>query len=300
MGKKYANPETNLNKLLASPVEAALNSADRLLRKKYGKKLLEFFYPVPPEKHTFSCFDGLSDVAYSAYTAEWISFSRHKPFLKFLSSLAAYLEYHSIKKYHPDKRAHAPYLDPVWKYLCGLDENAPVELWGDPLDESMEESLGSPNEDGPSSSVPRGRGMELETHKIRRLREESDAVMEMLKIESIPEFEDKTEHQNLLPSIDSTIGNTMGSTRQGFTDWAAGLDETALGCLELLSQGKGAELEAFARQRNTMAEIIIDEINAQFLGMEGDLLIEHGLDGEPIIQEEYKDEVLWAITFRNV
>jgi hypothetical protein len=48
-----------------------------------------------------------------------------------------------------------------------------------------------------------------------------------------------------------------------------------------------------------MAEFIIYEINAQFLLMEGDLLIEQSLDGTPQIQEEYKDEVLWALTFRN-
>jgi hypothetical protein len=49
-----------------------------------------------------------------------------------------------------------------------------------------------------------------------------------------------------------------------------------------------------------MAELIIDKINEQFLLEYDDLLINNQLDEEPVIQEEYRDEVLWAITFQSV
>jgi hypothetical protein len=284
LGKKYYTIETELQGLFTTAGDEALNHADRTLRKNYGKKLLEFFYPLPPQKQTFRCFEGLTDIGYSAYCAQWLSYSRHRPFLRFLSSLASFLEFKILKEIDPFKRGNAPYMDPAWKYLCGFDENAAIDIIGEPIE----------NDEPPS--ISNQYKIDLEEEKINRLRNESDAVMDMLKIETELSDEMPQASDERLPSA---LLIPAGKAHKTMADFIAGLDEAALNCLELLLQGKGSELETLARAHNAMAELLIDEINAQFLQQEGDLLIEQSLDEGPIIQEEYRDEVLWAITFRN-
>ena len=302
LGKQNPDSETGAGRLLAAAGDEALNSIDGFLRKKYGKKLLEFFYPIPPVKHTFSCFEGLSDLGYSAYTAEWVSFSRHRPFLKFLTSLGSYLEYDILKKNDPGMRGYAPYLDPLWKYLSGLGKNIPAELAGINAGEDEQDTIDLFDNQGCRTSLM---SINLEAEKISRLRDESDAVMEMLKVE-------KDISQNSAwqapAGIDTEVCDSViydgsqnrgGSVNQAMMDFVESLGLNAQDCLDLLSQGKGKELETFARNRNSMAEQLIYEINEQFLRLRGDILIDQSLDEGPVIQEEYRDEVLWAITFRS-
>ena len=285
LGKKVHRLHQDLGALLVADMEEALNRADRTLRKNYGKKLLEFFYPLPSVKKTFRCFDGLPDSGYTAYTVQWYSYSSHKPFLRFLSSLVSFIEYRLLKNAGNEKAGNALLL-PQWKNLCGFEESTP--------------------------ELPEQYRFNLETDKIQRLREESDAVMEMLKVEK--DLQDLNEPDNREAvisrpdpiksreplSIETQLASSAKNTgkRQSTADFIAALDGISLGCLDLLALDKSGELEDYARNNDTMAEFIIDEINQKFLREYGDLLI-NSLDEKPVIQEEYKDEVLWALTFRN-
>jgi hypothetical protein len=294
---RHGSNKSNLSQLLFNAGDEALNNLDRALRKYYGKKLLEFFYPLPPLKQNFSAFafinqktaSGFPDLGYSAYTAEWLSYSHHKPFTRFLDSLSAFLEYHVIKTVDPENRNSAPFLDPVWKYLCGFDETPPPEL----------EDLVLPKTEDHAADDS---WQQLEEDKIKRLREESDAVMEMLKIINLDyKFEDRGHFEAAArPAVPAIASPTIEEKAQpAMAQFVAGLDALYRNCLELLSQGKGQELESFARENNTMAELLIDRINEQFLSEYGDLLIENDLDQGPQIGKEYRDEVLWALTFQN-
>ncbi|MCL2478911.1 MAG: TerB N-terminal domain-containing protein, partial [Treponema sp.] len=254
-------------------MEDALNSADTNMRKTYGKKLLEFFCPLPSAERIFNCFDGLPDLGNSSYTAQWLSYSGHKPFRKFISSLSSFVEYRTLKKMGCRVRAvRQP--EPIWKKLCGFAEDPP--------------------------DVRKQFSMDFEPQKLDRLREESDAVMEMLRVEDDSrENEIRKNNDKIAEKISA---ETKAPDRRKSTDIAAfvnSLDKTARGCLDLLSQDKGSELENFARAGNGMAESIVDEINMRFLRECGDLLIANSLDGHPVIQEEYRDEVIWALTFQN-
>jgi hypothetical protein len=300
------NNDPSLSQLLFHAGDEALNNLDRALRKYYGKKLLEFFYPLPPLKESFVAFNdqdkgqktgsSFPDLGHSEYTAEWLAYSRHKPFVKFLDSLAAFLEYRVIKTVDPENRNSPPFLDPVWKYLCGFDDTPPPEL------EDLVLKTGSPSIDDFR--------LRLEEDKINRLREESYEVMEMLKIISEDyKFEDRGHKAAASPAIPDSIrqgtvrpqvcGSTIADKASAMAQFVAGLDSLSRVCLGLISQGKGQGLEALARENNTMAELIIDQINEQFLSEYGDLLIENGPGQVPQIGDEYKDEVLWALTFQN-
>jgi hypothetical protein len=61
--------------------------------------------------------------------------------------------------------------------------------------------------------------------------------------------------------------------------------------LRLITGEKGPEaLKNLAQQHHTMPELLIDGINARFLEVFGDLLIDT-MDGSPSIQSEYKAEL---------
>jgi hypothetical protein len=269
-----------------------LNTIDKFLRQSYGKKLLEFFYPLPPRKESIAAFEGLGGLGHSSYAAERLSFAAHRPFLSFLASLASFLEYRLLKEKGLNPPGNPPHLDPLWKYLAGLDDS----------DGPIPEELGLPQ-------------VELEREKISRLREESDAVRELLRVER--------EDENLppaasplapFPSPRSTSGSTLltppatscfsPSTLRPppspFSSFLESLSETERIALELIAGGGGRkELEELARKTGTMTELILDGINGRFMEDRGDLLLEISLDEEPRIQAEYRDEVLWALTFQN-
>ena len=226
--------------------EEYLNKSDMLLRKNYGKKLLEIFYPVPFARETFACFNGLSGMGYSSYTAEWPSFSSHKPLIKMLSSLSSVIEFYNR--------------------LLLLD-------------------------------IP---DRKLEAVKLSRLREESNEVMEMLKTDKYEEdFESGADFSHKGGMYPLRYTNESIKTHFSMQEFIESLDGTSLGCLDFISRGMNNEADAFARGNKTMIEFIIDEINRQFLGEKGDLLIENNPDEKFQIREEYRDEVIWALTFRN-
>jgi hypothetical protein len=253
-----------------------LNTIDRFLRQGYGKKLLEFFYPLPPRRESVTAFEGLAGLGHSAYTSEWLSFSAHRPFLSFLASIASSLEYRLLKETGFKPPGNPPHLDPLWKYLAGLDEKGapPPEELGLPL-------------------------VELEREKISRLREESDAVRELLRIE--PE-EDLPPHSGPPPrftfpspvaSLPSSLPSLHPSPSSPFSSFLDSLSETERRALELIVRGRGREdLEALAREKGTMAELILDGINGRFMEDRGDLLLEIAPGEEPRIHAEYRDEVL--------
>jgi hypothetical protein len=280
-----------------------LNAIDRFLRQSYGKKLLEFFYPLPPRKESAAAFEGLGGLGYSAYTAEWLSFSAHRPFLSFLASIAASLEYRLLRERGFRPPGNPPHLDPLWKYLAGLDEK------GSP----PPEELGLPQ-------------VELEREKIRRLRQESNAVRELLRIETgeegrafdlaagapvreaqgieaeIPEAlppvkdftGDKAEELKRIARLPRG-GNAPG-TSFSFPSFLESLSGSERAALELIAGGGGRkDLEELARAGGTMTELILDGINGRFMEGRGDLLLEISPDEEPRIQAEYRDEVLGAM-----
>jgi hypothetical protein len=250
---------------------AALNTIDRFLRQGYGKKLLEFFYPLPARKENAAAFEGLAGLGNSAYTAEWLSFSAHKPLLSFLSSVAAFLEYRLLREKGFKPPGNPPYLDPLWKYLAGLDEEgAPPP-----------EELGLPQ-------------VELEQGKITRLREESDAVRDLLRIEP----EEELPHSDppprfTFPSPFASLPSSPSPPDSPLSSFLEGLSGTERKALELIAQGRGRkDLEELARAKGTMTELILDGINGRFMEDRGDLLLEISPDEDPRIQAEYRDEVL--------
>ena len=256
--KKYIEDNNNMQALDFIPIltqesgvpridnqrfEELLNNIDIFLRKNYGKKLLEIFFPHPLLKETFTCFRGLPGMGYSSYTAQWPSFCSHKPFTKVLSSI-----------------------DEFYNRLLLLD-------------------------------IP---DQKLEAEKIKRLREESDAVMEMLKIDKYEENFEISELRSPGPEkILHDSSKKPVKTSFSMQRFIENLDGVSINCLDLISRNLSDEAENIARSNNTMLEFIIDEINRQFIEGKGDILIESSLDQRPQIQGEYKDEVLWALTFRN-
>ena len=237
--------------------EEIMNEIDIILRKNYGKKLLEFFYPVPPARESFDCTD-LSEKNL-VFIAEWLSYSRHAPFKKFLSMFSARLEHNALPK-----------------DLLELIGEAPVKKT-----EKFK--------------------INLENDKIDRLRKESEAVTGLLSVEK--DFDIKNESKDE-PHIKIKKTDFHQEKEQDDKKTIAGiiveLDRISLGCLELFVNGNG-DLDAYARDNGTMAQFIIDEINGIFIRDYGDLLIltDDNLDKKPVIQEEYRDEVLWALTFRK-
>jgi hypothetical protein len=253
-----------------------LNTIDRFLRQFYGKKLLEFFYPLPPQKETVAAFEGLAGLGNSAYTAEWLSFSAHRPFLSFLSSIAALLEYRLLKENGFNRLRSPPRLAPLWKYLAGLDDP------GDPAPEELD--------------LPQ---VELEKEKISRLRTESDAVRDLLHIEKeeeIPPSPFSTPNSSLLPPNSSLLtpnSSQLLTPNSSLHTFLAELSEPERAALELIAAGGGRkDIEELAREKGTMADLILDGINGRFMEDRGDLLLEISPDDEPRIQAEYRDEVL--------
>ncbi|GHU66020.1 hypothetical protein FACS189447_06060 [Spirochaetia bacterium] len=263
--------------LLDEAIESAINTADRALRSNYGKKLLEFFYPLPARKESFKAFEKIDGMGKSVYTAEWLSFSHHKPLKAFLGSLSVWIEHRLRKEKDFGPRENTPLLDPLWGYLSGLEQK--------PLQNNL---------------VTR---ISLESEKINRLREESDAVMELLKVENPQDYSDYGMEDLETPSsaiIFDNAAETAGKNNFSMTGFIDSLGEADKACLELIATNVSRkDIEELALGWGTMAEVIIDGINEHFMEEKGDLLIDNALDEGPLIQSEYRDEVLWALTFQK-
>ncbi|AEF82680.1 tellurite resistance TerB C-terminal domain-containing protein [Leadbettera azotonutricia] len=263
--------------LLDEAIESAVNTADRMLRSNYGKKLLEFFYPLPARKESFRAFEKIDGMGKNVYTAEWISFSHHKPLKAFLGALSVWIEHRLRKEKDFGPSENTPMLDPLWGYLSGLGQEPKAE-----------------------DSIVR---IELESEKIKRLREESNAVMELLKVENPLDYSEyRMENFETLSSAILLGDETEAGVKNNFSmpAFIETLGEADKACLELISAGASQkDIEELALGWGTMAEVIIDGINEHFIEEKGDLLIENTLDEKPLIQAEYRDEVLWALTFQK-
>jgi hypothetical protein len=65
----------------------SLSDLDRRFRRDWNRSFFEFFYPVKVKQDRFGAFEGCPGMGESSYTACWVSFSEHRPFLEVLRQL---------------------------------------------------------------------------------------------------------------------------------------------------------------------------------------------------------------------
>jgi hypothetical protein len=297
--------------------EIALNGIDRFLRERFRLRLFEFFFPPAPAAETVEAFPGMDGAGKSSYTIEGMRFSKSGPFLSFLEDLYRYAEYRfKIKKGLELKRG-APAIHEVWKELAcralDFEDRASVPAAGRGPADSGRRGLPAPadTEEYNPSPVPPLPPAGLSEAALERLRADSDAVLKLLRPPDAPLPE--------VPRPDGGEGTaaakrdkTGGGTRAGIPKPAGAkprlpskstlrsflenLDDTCRAALALVAEApeNGADLTrrlaALARAGNTMPELVIDRINAGFLEIFGDLLVDT-VDEAPSIQPEYREEV---------
>jgi hypothetical protein len=281
---------------LAGEVETALNQTGEYLQKNCHKKFFEFFYPslsVPLYITAFAPFDDLGE---SSYSAEWTRFSEHRPLKQFLGALTLYL-YSRLKgsAEWPSESAHGS--APPW--------NSGPHPWRRLIDEA----LGFPAEPDapPSPAAPPDKKaaapevFRIEAEKLPLLREESDMVRELLRIEADDVPESKTvekagkvstaEYAERRQEAAGEAGYAVDAPPEKTTGFFAGLDGTERAALSLIARnGTREELEALAKTEGTMPELLVDGINEKFQDRFGDLLIDTESE-RPVIQSEYEEMV---------
>jgi hypothetical protein len=251
-------------------VEIALGGIDRYLRGAWGLRFFEFFYPSYTSPVLIRAFEGLRGVGYSAYTAEWIRFSRHPPLRDFLEVLVRYVLYRLRLASGFERPGREPPLDPLWKYL-------------------IDRELGFPGGRRPPELGPEA--ISLESARVEALRLESDAVRDLLRINAAEEPEFPGSAAPLF--LPEKAADLSGGEKPSLAAFLEGLGETERDALGLLlgegtgeAPSEGDALEALARKNHTMPELILDSINGAFLETYQDLLIEsHG--GQRRISAEY-------------
>ncbi|GHV17250.1 hypothetical protein FACS189493_4530 [Spirochaetia bacterium] len=289
---------------LAKNTETALAAIESYLRSGPGKKFLEFFYPPTTVPVLVEPFTFFIDAGNSAYTAEWIRFSEHTPLKDFLETLVRYIEgqlrsrnddaysHRRSQKRRPQARPGGPPCEDPWR--------------GGPWQGIVDAALGFGDGDA-TAFPPRVKPIRLEAKRLARLREESDVVRELLRIEedggrAAPgertvdgETADtpgnsidnsKTTHE--YASTDNTATQKDQKT-ESLNGFLAGLGDAETAALRIIAEGGGAirgRLEEFARQHHTMPDALIDRINEQFLKKAGDLLIDDTGDN-PVLYGQY-------------
>ncbi|MDR0602059.1 MAG: hypothetical protein LBG42_06715 [Treponema sp.] len=235
-----------------------LNIVDRFLRENFRLRLFEFFYPPASRRETRDAFGGLGGAGSSSYTAEWISFSRHRPLLEFLETLKNHLEFHLNIRAGVNRK---PLAEPWKSIIAGaLDHVPPVR----------------------EISISR---QTVQPERLERLRRESDKVRELLAppppAGTAPPA---AEPPPLLPPA--------GPRRRpsSLPDFLSTLSETERAALSILRGANRADFGAFARRNGVMPDLVIDGINARFEDLFGDLLI-NVMDEGPEIQAEYREEL---------
>ena len=258
--------------LLEGAIETALRGIDSFLRKNYGKRFLEFFYPPPTEPVLFPGFKNLYGAGNSSYSVEWICFHRHRPLLDFFDALVTYIEYRLKARLGFGKKGREPALEAVWK---------------DPVDGELGFAPGE------SRPRPGGLGIGLEPERVSRLRIESDEVRELLRID------DGASGTPEVPPVLTGLSPSPLPEPEGavsdIADFLAGLDEAQGEALRILAgEGDGGTkktaLTGLAKTAKTMPEFLIDGINRQFQEVFQDILIESP-DGENRISPEYAGEI---------
>jgi hypothetical protein len=268
-------------------VETALGGIDRYLRRSYGLRFFEFFYPSWAAPVLIRAFEGLGGTGYSAYTAEWIRFYGHKPLEDFLEALAGYILYRLRLESGFQRPGREPPLDPLWKYLAGLE-------------------LGFSGNKRPPELGPER--INLETARIETLRSESDAVRDLLRIDTgeDPGFPGAAP----LPLKFPPPERSPAGEKPSMGAFLEKLGKNEREALELILRGEtgqeapgkdppAAALEALARKNHTMPELLLDNINETFLGIFKDLLIESREGGEAVISAEYAADLAACLFSRE-
>jgi hypothetical protein len=240
-------------------LQRVFEALDRYLRETYGKGLLVFFYPAISAARLFYGFAAFHDTGDSAYTAEWIGFCDHKPLRDFMQRIAAYLAYRFRRESAASRKPGEPPLEPVWKEII-----------------HRELGLAPPEQEG--------RPIILEADTVARLRDESDEVRDLLRLDeeydAPEEYGDRTEAAGVFKAAPDSLG-----------DFLRGLGEVETETLRLVAgQEPGEALRKLALENMTMPELLFDTINEAFWETFGDLLIDT-LDGVPALHAEYKESI---------
>jgi hypothetical protein len=264
--------------LLEITLERALAALDRRLRERYGRGLFWFFYPAKTSPVLFDAFPFLYGMGQSSYTAEWIRFCGHRPLEIFLRNTAAYVEHQLRRRIAFPGASRMPLLEPFWK-------------------ETIDAELGYAEEGG----------IRLEEHKLGRLRDESDAVRELLRMNGEagePGETDKTgeidESREADKAGEPGKPEKTDKTGSGFfpvwetagppslPDFLEELGETERETLRVIAGGASpGTLRELALGRLSMPELLIDSLNGAFYERFHDILIETTGEG-PVLAAEYE------------
>jgi hypothetical protein len=165
--------------------------------------------------------------------------------------------------------------------------------------------------------------IKLRESHLQNLREDSDAVREMLKIEDSGEQGEiggRYGGQSLpveggserppkpacgrrglerggrlpppLPTPYSLLPTHKKPSKTALNNFLKGLSKVEREALKIIAtwEKSAAAIELLARKHHTMPALLIDSVNAAFMALSGDLLIDT-VDTEPLIQSEYKETV---------
>jgi hypothetical protein len=293
--------------------EAALRRADGYLRKKTGKKIFEFFYPSRAVWCTVEGFRPFTDLGHSSYTAEWIRFPGHKPLRDFLDSLADYTLRGIIPGESPG---------PIAAAALGFPET----------------SL-PPGLPGTSGGEGRSPG-DLRPDLVARIRDESDHVRELLRIQgaeeagpdrgaapvqgAVPDTAAGAAQATpppaarLLRSAEGACGGTGAALPPrggggpagagGFREFLAGLGAAERETLAFIAAGEDRRLEAEAIGAG-LGEIARRNLTMPELLIDGinetfqgtfGDLLVDSLDGVPVIHTEYGGALRGALKGRRI
>jgi hypothetical protein len=241
---------------------AALNAIDRFLRENFRMNFFEFFYPPSSRREHIEAFRGLGGAGLSSYTAEWISFSGHRPLTEFLETLKNHVEY-------------------KFNIKAGINRKPLGEPWRSIADEPS--SRLRPRE------IPISR-QSVKPGRIEELRKESDEVRDLLA--QLPAQPGTPPAQPQRISGAALIHPSLPPPRKtfSFSSFFSALSETERKALAIMRREKKAGFETFARQNGVMPDLVIDGINARFGECSGDILI-NTMDEGPEIEAEYREEL---------
>jgi hypothetical protein len=258
--------------LLEIYAERALNALDRRLG------IFNSFYPARTSPVLFEAFPLLRGLGQSSYSAEWIRLSGHPPLKALFRSVLAYVEYQLRRQTAFPGALRKAAVDPGWK-------------------EAIDAELGFP---GGAAVKP----IRLEDHKLDQIRDESDAVRELLRMEEegLRDEAEPAVPPALLPpprgpppagpgSAETPEGTGRDRSAPALAAFIAGLPAAERETLGRIVRGAAAgELRELALRYGSMPELLADSLNASFQESFGDLLLET-LDEGPAVSAEYEAEV---------
>ncbi|MDR0472427.1 MAG: TerB N-terminal domain-containing protein [Treponema sp.] len=246
--------------------ENTVNAVDRYLRENFHLRFFEFFFPPAYGTEKRTAFAEMERAGRSSYTATTVRFSKNPPLLSFLEKLLR--EDNAID----------------------FATSAPIPLPGPAHKTQFQET-------------------QFQDSRLQELRSDSEAVRDLLAADNREQLtksreqraeNDKGKHGLLATNADSsqkhcsllTAHCSLPPAPYSIANFLKALNETELRALKIITLSPSArrEIENLAREKGTMPELLIDRINAVFLELSGDLLVET-VDEEPTIQGEYKEEL---------